>query len=372
VRVLIVGGGVIGLLTAVECARAGVSVTVVDRAAIPSPRATSNDTQRVVRALHRGDAALTEAGARTWHAWLDVEELLGMPFMHQVGALTAMPPGETAAALGMLTGARAAAAVLTAGNLAACYPAIRFPAEAAAVLEPAAGVVQAGQALTAMARWLGRQRGVRLCPHRQVVGLRQGAVRLANGELLTGDRVVLAAGPWSGDLLPAAVTTTLTLHRQTVLSYAPRPSRSAWAGTPAIPALGTSHGAWLIPPVGDAPVRLSAASACRAVTGMTGDYAPTGWQVHLARQFSMLIADFEPSSVIGASDGYYLAHDGDPLFVLLAGDELMAYAACGGSSFKFAPLIARAIAARAVGLTPPPSGLASVDRPQVLAGAYDA
>ena len=63
-RIVVVGGGVIGLITAMECVRAGARVDLVDQGGIPSPSATSYDVHRVVRALHRGDAALTTAAAR--------------------------------------------------------------------------------------------------------------------------------------------------------------------------------------------------------------------------------------------------------------------------------------------------------------------
>ena len=48
-RVIVVGGGVIGLLTAVECVLAGAEVTIVDQADLPYARATSYDWHRIVR-----------------------------------------------------------------------------------------------------------------------------------------------------------------------------------------------------------------------------------------------------------------------------------------------------------------------------------
>ena len=92
-HIVVVGSGVIGLLTAMECVRAGARVDLVDQDAIPSPSATSNDLHRVVRALHRDDAALTMAAARAHQGWLAVERHLGARFYHRVGVLTAMPPG---------------------------------------------------------------------------------------------------------------------------------------------------------------------------------------------------------------------------------------------------------------------------------------
>jgi sarcosine oxidase len=376
-RIVVVGAGVIGLLTAVECARAGARVALVDRDEIPSPRATSHDRQRVVRALHRGDATLTRAAARAEAGWRDVERWTGARFYHRVGSLTAMPGEEVPASLALLGSAARgpsfeAARALSPGELAARYPQIRFPAGLAAVAERAAGVVLADRALTALAQWLRAQPDVRLYPHRRVTEVGDaGPVRLADGTVLAGDRVVVAAGPWSRDLLPAALGRGLTLYRQSVLSYRPGPSWAAWACLPAIPVIGTEHGAWLMPPVADTRVRLSAASACRPVTDMTGRVTPPHWRAHLVDQFSTLLAGFDPAAVTGASDGYYLAAEEGrgPLLAESGNGTVWWYAACGGMSFKLAPLIASTLADRALGRPLRPTGLDSIDRPRPLAAA---
>ena len=78
----------------------------------------------------------------------------------------------------------------------------------------------------------------------------------------------------------------------------------------------------------------------------------------------------------GAADGYYLAASAGrgPLLAASAdagsGDgTVWAYAACGGMSFKLAPLIASTLADRALGRPFRPTGLESIDRPQPLAAA---
>ena len=369
-RIVVVGGGVIGLLTAMECVCAGARVDLVDQADIPAPSATSNDLHRVVRALHRGDAALTTAAARAHEGWLDVERRLGTRFYHRVGVLTAMAARDVGANCAMVTATGMSARALTAAELSARYSRIRFGPGRAAVFEPAVGAVLAGQALVRLARWMGDQPAVQLHPHRQVVAIDgAGAVLLADGTALTGDRVVVAVGPWSRDLLPAGLAGDLALQRQTMLSYAPAASRRAWAGTPAVLGLGESGDAWLMPPVAGTPVRLSAASACRTVPEMTDRVTPPQWRDHLIDRFAMLLSDFDPAAVIGTTDGYYLteAASGGPLLADLGDGMVWAYAACGGMSFKFAPLIARALADRAVGRPPRSTGLDSIDRPRQLA-----
>jgi glycine/D-amino acid oxidase-like deaminating enzyme len=370
VRIVVVGGGVVGLLTAMECGRLGAEVDLVDQADLPSRLATSYDRHRVVRALHRGDAGLTRAAARAQQGWLEVERRVGARFYHRVGALTAMPPEEVPPNLALLTAAGAAGRAVSPVELATRYPRIRFPAGLAAVVEPVAGAVLADRALAVLTGWLGGQAGVRLFPRRRVVDIDDaGFLRLADGHVLAADRIVVAAGPWSRDLLPAELSRDLTLYRQSMLSYAPTPSRRAWAGVPAIPALGTAQGAWLMPPVAGTPVRLSAASACRAVTELADRVTPAHWRSQLVDHFRDLLADFDPAAVVGANDGYYLADTatGGPVLATFGDGTVWAYAACGGMSFKFAPLVAGAVADRALGRRPRRTGLDPVDRPRELA-----
>jgi glycine/D-amino acid oxidase-like deaminating enzyme len=371
-RILVVGGGVIGLLTALECVRAGAQVDLVDRGDIPNPAATSHDPTRVVRVLHRGDASLTQAAAGALVAWREVQDQLDARVTHRVGALTVLAQPDLPANVALLAAVGAAAVTLSPPELASRYPQVRLPADRWGVVEPAATVFLADQAMASLTRWLRGQPTVRLHPGRRAVEVSDdGGVRLADGATLVADGVVVAAGPWSRELLPAALGADLTLYRQSMLSYAAGPSRSAWPGVPAMLGLGRAGDAWLIPPVGQAPVRLSAASAARAVPEVTDRVTPPAWRDHLMNEFRTVLADFDPSAVLGATDAYYLAHDAGtgPLLARLGDGAVWAYAACGGMSFKFAPLIARALADRALGRTVRSSGLDPIDQPRQLAAA---
>jgi sarcosine oxidase len=367
-RIVVVGAGVIGMLTAVECVRAGAQVDLVDQAGIPSASAASYDLHRVVRTLHRGDVPLTVAAAGLPEAWADVERMLGARFFHRTGVLTATSEDDLGTNLALLAEAGVKGTALSPAELAARCPHVQFPADRAGVLEPTAGTVQADQALLAIAAWLRGQPTARLHQHREVVRVEDnGIVRFADGSELAGDSVVVAAGAWSRDLLPAALTDGLTLKRQTMLSYAP--NHSAWADSPAVLGLGTGGDAWVMPPVGGTPVRVSAGSACRTVPEMTDRDTPSRWRDHLADRFAGLLTGFDPAAIIGTTEGYYLTDESGegPLLAELGDGAVWAYAACGGMSFKFAPLVSKALASRAMGRLPRWTGLDSVDRPRQLA-----
>ena len=368
-RVVVVGGGVIGLLTAVECVLAGAEVEVVDQGDLPCTRATSYDWHRIVRALHPGDLAATRAALAAQRRWAALEHLLATRLYHRIGALTVVRPEELASCLDQLSEAGVPAHGLSHEELARRYSRIRVPAGRAAIVEGDAGVVLAARALVALVGWLRRQPRARLTLRRRVVEVdaEAGAVRLADGAVLRGDRIVASAGPWSRDLLAAEDAAGLTLYRQSMLyCHVPERLGTAWAATPAVPVLGTPEGAWLVPPVAGTPLKLSAHSACRAVAELTDRRTSEHWRDHLVALFSDLLPGFGARWVIDSRDCYYLAQTatGRPLLVSLGDGTAWVYAACGGSSFKFAPLIARSLAARVLGADPTPTGLDALDHPR--------
>src|SRR5947207_15715890 len=143
-RVVVVGAGVVGLLTAIECVHGGSRVTALEQGDIPYAWAASHDRHRVIRALHRGDAALTRAATVAYRHWAELERRLGGgPFHHPVGALTVLPPQDLAANLALLGASGAPARPVSPEQLGARYPRIRFPAGLAGVIETEAGVVLA-------------------------------------------------------------------------------------------------------------------------------------------------------------------------------------------------------------------------------------
>jgi glycine/D-amino acid oxidase-like deaminating enzyme len=366
-KVVVVGAGVIGLLTAAECARAGAHVDLVEQDSVPAPGAASYDQHRVVRTFHRGDATLTIAAADLVHDWREVDRRYGARSFHRTGVLTLAPAADVDAALVLLAGVGAPARALTGRELRRRYRHVRFAADDTAVLEPAAGTVRADHTLHAVAGWLRAHPAVDLHPQRRAVRVTEsGAVLLADGAMLQGDGVVIATGPWSREFLPVRLATRLALKRQTMLSYVPRTSDRAWAGSPAILGLDAERrDAWLMPPVAGAPARLSAASACRTVPELAGRDADPHWRAHLVARFGPLLTDFKPTAV-HAADGYYLTDETSrgPMLAQLGAGPVWAYGACGGMSFKFAPVLAAVLAARAMGTAPRSTGLESVDQPR--------
>ena len=373
-RIVIVGAGVIGLLTAVHCARAGHEVALYEQDEIPSPRGTSFDRHRVLRTLQPGDQAATKAAMRAHRQWIELQNLLSAEFYERVGALTVLPGRSLSQSWTMLDRAGSRARVLTPADLRSRYPQFRFPAEAGAVLEPHVGVLLADRVLTAGAAWLRLHSRAELHPRRRVAGVDAQATTLwlEDGESVRADAILLAAGPRSRELLAPEISGQLVLHRQSMLYCEVPPDEAApWSTTPAISSFGVEHGAWLVPPVADTPLKLSSNSACRVVAGLDGPATPLIWRDHLLEVFSEVLPGLGEDWLFGTRDCYFLGHGaaGGALVVELA-RSVFCFAACGGGSFKFAPLIARSLTERLTGFEPAPTGLRPVDR-AVPAAARD-
>jgi sarcosine oxidase len=365
VRIAIAGGGVIGLLTAISCVSAGHEVVLVDQAGIPSSVAASCDRHRVLRALHPGDPQATAAAIRAHHQWIGMQRLLSATFYEQAGALTVLAPEHVPAALTLLRQAGGQARGLHPGALAASYPQLRFPAGMSAVFEPGAGVLLAERVLAASAGWLRRHPRAELRPFRPAVAVDadNATIEFAGGEVVRAEALLVAAGPWSRALLPKRLAGQLVLRRQSMLyGQVPPAAAAAWSAIPPIRSLGTDGGTWLVPPVAGTPLKISAESACRVAARVEGHRTPPAWREHLIAVAASVIPGFGPHWVTGARDCYYLERSGaaGPMLALLAG-RAFSYAACGGSSFKFAPLIAQSLAERLSGADPAPTGLHWID-----------
>jgi glycine/D-amino acid oxidase-like deaminating enzyme len=364
-RIVIVGGGVVGLMTAIESVSAGHEVVLLDQGDIPCPQSTSYDHHRTVRALHMKQPAAAGPAVRAHRRWVALQRQLGVRFYARVGTLTVLPPERVPPAMDMLATAGARADVFDPDELTSRYPHVEFPIGESAVFEPEVGVLLADRVLAACVDWLRRRPGVQLRPFARAVEIDpdRAAVRLADGEVVCGGALMVAAGPWSRGLLPAQAADGLALFRQSLLyCRVPASDAAAWSETPAMISIGTDGCAWLVPPVAGTPLKLSAGSACRQVEGIESFATPREWLELLVATFSEVIPGFRADWLIGARDGYYLADAAtDQASITELGERAVSYSACGGSSFKFAPLIARALTEHLTAPEPRPRDLEAIE-----------
>ncbi len=339
-RVLVVGAGVTGLLTAVRCARAGHRVTVLDQGAVPNPGSTSYDQHRAIRSLDPDGPEATRRLIGAHRRWLELEQLLGATVYHRVGALSAWPAGQVDQVARVAAAADLPISVVSPD----AYPHLRFPVGTVGVLEHDAGVLMADHVLWAATQWLIRQAGVELRPWQEVVEVRADAAEavLADGEVLGADLLLVATGPWSQRL----VDLPMVMHRQTMVYLRPPADLAAWwSAAPCAGQLGGAGRAWLLPPVGGALLKVSTAAVCREVDGLAdrGDEDESAFADRIMAESA--VADPGRYRVMAVRRCHYLIDAGTQRAHLVRiGPNAWARTASGGDGFRTAPLVADRIA----------------------------
>ena len=235
-RIGVVGAGVFGLAAAIEACTRGHEVAVFEQGEIPHPAASSTDVAKGIRRMwYASDnetyVELAERAAVQWRAW---EERSGRRFYYQVGSLRAVSEFSAGspmrASADYLRERGAKIAVLSADEAGQRFPQLRFAAGETCVFDPWAGYLESARAVAVMAG-LARAGGCRVYASTRVTSVEEQPsgveVRYRDGRDRF-DRVVVAAGPWVGRLLPA-VGAKARITRQQMLLIEP-PDRRAFSG----------------------------------------------------------------------------------------------------------------------------------------------
>jgi glycine oxidase len=199
-RVVVVGAGAIGLSCALALAERGARVTVLDaepEGAWPSRCASRaaagmlgpfSETLLEPPGVHPRLFDLCVAALDLWRAH---GPALGLATFPAQGARLTGYEGARLTALAARVAARGARALWRGEDL----------------VLPDEGVVDAPEALAALTRALA-DRGGAVRRGAAVAGLERGAARLASGERVAGDEIVLCPGVWGGRLNPALAALT--------------------------------------------------------------------------------------------------------------------------------------------------------------------
>jgi sarcosine oxidase subunit beta len=121
------------------------------------------------------------------------------------------------------------------------------------------GVLLARAIVTALAGWLRRQ-GVTVREGAPVAALdpARASVRLASGETVAGDALVVAAGPWVDRLVPALRGRVVPSRQVLVYAEPPPELADAWRRAPMITDVltGDTGVFYAVPPVAGTPLKL--------------------------------------------------------------------------------------------------------------------
>ncbi len=226
--VVVVGAGTMGAWTALEAVRAGWETTLVDAFGAGSPRATSGDETRIIRASHGEDAFYTRWSREARERWIGFGDEFGERLLVECGALwfARREDGFEAASLATLEALGIPVERLSPSEVGARWPQVAPDDLAFAVFEPEAGLLMARRGVAAVAagaeasgaaieRAWARPGGA------SAGGGRLESVELEDGRRLAADAFVFACGPWLPRLFPEVAGPLIRVTKQDVCFLGP-------------------------------------------------------------------------------------------------------------------------------------------------------
>lgn len=286
VDAIVIGAGVIGSAVALELARGGRSVVVVDKGPAAGAGSTSSSSSIIRFSYSTLDAVLTAwEAAAMWNDWaghLGTEDPDGMARFVRTGMCIFNTPGDNTARVQRLwdevgiayevVGTDTLRTMLPGVDLGAYYPPKPIddpafgddaPTELTAIIEPESGFIDDPMLAARNLAFAARQHGARFRFHEEVVSIdraggRVTGVTLAGGEQIAAPVVVNVAGPHSGLInRMAGVTDGMRIGhrplRQEVFTVEAPPGLRLADGMPAVADLDIGHyirpqigGTWLV------------------------------------------------------------------------------------------------------------------------------
>jgi glycine/D-amino acid oxidase-like deaminating enzyme len=352
-RVIVVGAGVVGLSAAWALSRAGHVPVVLDQGAIPNPLSASHDRHRLIRLAHSdGDGRnliIHEAYAAWDRLWAD----LGRSHYAETGiVMTARDPSHWAASCKAAFDRNGTAYELwDRAELGRRCPYLALIDEDWALFTARGGALFADRIVTDLADLLAC-RGVELRPgcRADAIDAERGTVTLADGERLTADAVVVAAGGWTGKLLPG-LAPDLQPKRAIVIYLEPPPDLAAgWRGAPCFLDFAGAGDLYLFPPMDGMPLKFGDGStsypedpdAPRALRPDEPERLLAGLRPYIRDLDRYRFVDHRVCMYCFSPDERFMAGT--------LADGRLAYATgCSGQMFKFGAVMGERLAAAATG-----------------------
>lgn len=350
-KVIIVGGGIMGLSSAWALRRSGADVTLIEQGALPNPLGTSVDQHRLIRYPYGAQVGYTRMVRHAYHAWDRLWRDLKMTLYAETGTLVMSGAGDDWAAkcAAVLQEEEVEHLAFDAETVAGRYPMLNGAGLQDAFYCPSGGVLFAEAIVAALTTHL-RDRGVKIATGRTVtaVDAAAGTVSLGAQGALQADRVLVTAGPWTAKLLPDLAPVSRPSRQTIVYLQPPADLSAAWYSAPMLLEIGLTKGFYLVPP------------------RITRDGMRTGLKIgdHRFGPSADPSTDREPSAAeitaildnarhrIANLDDYTVAQAKTCFYDVEAEERFQfrtlgprAYAFCGtsGHGFKFGPLVGELI-----------------------------
>ena len=236
--VAVVGAGVFGAWTALQLARRGKSVILLEAYGPGHSRSSSGDESRISRMGYGKDEIYTRWSQRSLMQWKELFAASELPLFHETGVLW-LAGREDARLLQtktMLLRSGVHFEPLDRARLTKRYPQINFEDVSTGILEAQSGVLMARRAVNvvvadAVKMGAEYQLAVAGVPHKSG-GV--NSIMTSTGESVAAKTFVYACGPWLGKVFPEILGSRIFPTRQEVFFFGV-PAGDARFASPALP-----------------------------------------------------------------------------------------------------------------------------------------
>jgi monomeric sarcosine oxidase len=225
-RIVIIGGGIIGLSTAYNLLRSGIEqVTILEQAIVDHEQASSHGISRLLRFEYGSDILYSQMVQLSLQRWQQLEQTVKRTLYTPTGVLVlgSEQDESTRASYHTLRTMGYAIERLTHADCKQRFPQFRTQDFDFLTFNMNAGMLHASSCLQALRTYI-LALGGKIIEHHRVTQINNECERepiqlqVTGGEVITADRVVIAAGPWVHRLL-GKMELPVRLTRQYLLYF---------------------------------------------------------------------------------------------------------------------------------------------------------
>ena len=350
-KVLIVGGGIVGLSTAWALVRQGHDPVLFEQGPLPHDGGASYDQHRLIRLPYADQLGYCAMVVDALKAWDRLWDDLGESHYAEIGSLAISSAENDWADLSRLSLDQLGLDYesLDAKEIEARFPFLRPPPQAWGLFNQRGGLLFAARIVEALVRYL-QHRGVALREECRIASVdpAAGCLILEDGSRETAEALVVAAGAWTAKLFPELARRAVP-HRQ-VVTYleAPEAYAEAWAAAPAMVHLLNEVDIYAAPPVAGSELKFGAGEHRRPSDPDQLDPLGETEAAEVAAAFRPLLKDFDDYKILrGQVCPYAISPEGR--FVTERTGGVTVIGGCSGHMFKFGALMGEQLARTATG-----------------------
>lgn len=346
-KVIVVGAGIAGLSTAWSLVKRGHAVTLLEQGTIPNPLAASGDHHRIIRRAYGAATGYGNAITEAYAAWDELWEDLGAVHLDPRGFLcVSREPGDEAEEYreGLEAGGYPFE-LLDAAETVRRWPFLEPDTIRYGYFSAEGGALHCRRIATGMAGWL-RENGGDVRENAKVasVDAEAGAVTLADGERLSADRVVVAAGAWVLKLFPQLAADLVTWRTAVVYLEPPAELKAAWETAPVILDVGGRIDGYIIPPSGGGGLKFG--TGLHKVPSVDADLnrvAAPGEGEAIRDRFAPPFARLGEYAIRDVVTCAYTFTEDERFYGARLG-KVLVVSACSGHGYKFGAAVGRRVA----------------------------